>query len=543
MKFLLADPVALKLTKIIPQADEITLLVETAQSKAVCPDCQTASTRLHSLYERRLADLPLAGITVHLRLRTRKFFCPNEDCHQRIFCERLPAVVAPYGRRTVRLNEALTVIGFALGGNAGARVSRRLALGASADTLLRRVRSAATTPKPTVRVLGVDDWALRRRERYGTILVDLERRRTIDLLPDREGSTVENWLKANPGVEIVTRDRSAAYAEGIRKGAPSAVQVSDRWHLLTNLTDAVERALNSRQSHVREAASMVIKSQISLAPAVINAGATTMLSSRSGRESEQNREKRYARYLQVIKLRKQGIAMHIIARTLKMSRVTVRRYIEADGFPERAPARARNSQLEKYAPYLHQRFAAGCDNATQLWREIVAQGYNGKVRMVRRYLWRLRDRTKALGTKQQLEIQSTADNFKSPSIRRAAWWLIKEVGELTAEQRQFVDQLIGLSPDIEKIRDLAASFRRMTARREAEQFEKWLAKARQSAVTEFRNFAEGLKKDQCAVQEALCSPWSNGQVEGQINRLKMLKRQMYGRANLDLLRARVLHKD
>jgi len=542
MKFLLADPVALKLAKIIPQAGEITLVVETAQNKAVCPDCQTASSRPHSRYERRLADLPLAGTAVRLRLRTRKFFCSNEDCHRRIFCERLSSVVAPYGRRTLRLNEALTVIGFALGGNAGARVSRRLALGASADTLLRRVRSAATTPKPAVRVLGLDDWALRRRERYGTILVDLERRRTIDLLPDREGSTVENWLKANPGVEIVTRDRSAAYAEGIRKGAPSAVQVSDRWHLLTNLTDAVERALNSRQSQVREAASVVIKSQISLTPAVINAGATTMLSSRSGRASEQNREKRYDRYLQVIKLRKQGMAMHIIAQTLKMSRVTVRRYIEADGFPERAPARTRNSQLEKYAPYLHQRFAAGCDNATQLWREIVAQGYNGKVRMVRRYLWRLRDRTNALGTKQRIEIQSTADNFKSPSIRRAAWWLIKEVGELTAEQRQFVDQLIGLCPDIEKIRDLAASFRWMITRREAEQFEKWLAKSRQSAVTEFRNFAEGLKKDQCAVQEALRSPWSNGQVEGQITRLKMLKRQMYGRANLDLLKARVLHK-
>jgi transposase len=124
------------------------------------------------------------------------------------------------------------VIGFALGGNAGARVSRGLALGASADILLRRVRSAATAPKPAVRVLGVDDWALRRRERYGTILV--ERRHTIDLLPDREGSTVENWLKANPGVEIVTPDRSAAYTKGIRKGAPSAIQVSDRWHLLTN---------------------------------------------------------------------------------------------------------------------------------------------------------------------------------------------------------------------------------------------------------------------------------------------------------------------
>jgi len=194
--------------------------------------------------------------------------------------------------------------------------------------------------------------------------VDLERRRAIDLLPDREGITVENWLKANPGVEIATRDRSATYSEVIRKGTPSANQVTDRWRLLTNLTGAVERALNNRQPHVRQAASMVIKSQTSLASAVINAGSMTMLSSRSERESEQNREKRYTRYLQVIKLRKQGLAMHVIARWLKLSQMTVRRYIEADGFPERAPTRTRHSQLEKYAPYLHRRFAAWCNNAT-----------------------------------------------------------------------------------------------------------------------------------------------------------------------------------
>ena len=144
--------------------------------------------------------------------------------------------------------------------------------------------------------------------------------------------------------------------------------------------------------------------------------------------------------------------------------------------------------------------------------------------------------------KRRIEIQRAVDNFKSPSSRRAAWWLIKEVGELTAAQRLFVDQLIGLCPDIGKIKDLAVSFRRMITGQEARRFEKWLTKARQCAITEFRSFAEGLKKDRYAILEALRSPWSNGQVEGQINRLKMLKRQMYGRANLDLLRARVLHE-
>jgi transposase len=197
--------------------------------------------------------------------------------------------------------------------------------------------------------LGVDDWAIRRRERYGTILVDLERRRAIDLLPDREGITVENWLKANPGVEIATRDRSATYAEAIRKGAPSAIQVTDRWHLLTNLTDAVERVLNNRQPHVREAASVVIKSQTSLASAVINAGPTTMLSSRSERESEQNREKRYARYLQVIKLRKQGLAMHIIAMCLICTNDSPPDVITPRKCGARFPRKAMAGRLEWFA--------------------------------------------------------------------------------------------------------------------------------------------------------------------------------------------------
>ncbi len=318
------------------------------------------------------------------------------------------------------------------------------------------------------------------------------------------------------------------------------MQVADRWHLLKNLTEAVERTLNNRQPQVREAASVVIKSQTSLAAAVINAGPTTMLSSRSGQEGRRNREKRYARYCQVIELREQGLAMHVIAQALKMSRMTVRRYLEANGFPERAQGRGRRSQIEKYVPYLHQRFAAGCDNATQLWREIAAPGYGGKAAMVRRYVRRLRVRTRALGVKQQSEIQGTAVDFKSPSSRRAAWWLIKEVDDLTAGEQLFVEQLSELCPEAGKIKELAQSFRRMIGQREAGKFDEWLQTARQSGITEFQSFAEGLNKDRDAVVAALHYKWSNGQVEGQINRLKMTKRQMYGRANPDLLRARVL---
>src|SRR5215207_5369285 len=240
---LLADPEAIRLEKIVPSHSSLTLVVRATRTQAECPRCQRPSTRVHSYYTRSVADLPWHGVAVRLELRTRRFRCRNSLCTKRVFCERLPRVVAYYARQTVRLDDALRLIGFLLGGEAGSRAALRLAMRTSPDTLLRRVRAAVKPCAPTSRVLGVDDFAFRRGRRYGTILVDMEKRRVIDLLADREAATLAAWLKAHPGVEVVSRDRSPTYAAAINEGAPGAAQVADRFHLLLNVRGALEKVL------------------------------------------------------------------------------------------------------------------------------------------------------------------------------------------------------------------------------------------------------------------------------------------------------------
>lgn len=209
------------------------IIVATAiQDTACCPDCGQIATRMHSWYTRTLADLPWADAAVQLQLRVRTFFCSITACPRRIFTERLPTVMAPWARRTARLAQQQQQLGLALGGNASTRLAADLDRSASRNTFLRLVRQLPLPEPAPPEVIGIDDWAWLKGQRYGTIIVDLERHKPIALLEDRNAETLAAWLQQHPTIRIVARDRAGTYADAANNGAPQAIQVADRFHLL-----------------------------------------------------------------------------------------------------------------------------------------------------------------------------------------------------------------------------------------------------------------------------------------------------------------------
>jgi len=524
------DPVAVALEKIVADDVGVTLVVRARRPTACCPRCDLAATRVHSWYTRRLADVPWQGLAVRLHLRTRRWFCDNPCCERRIFTERLPTIAVPHAQRTQRLATIVLVFGVAVGGAPGARLLAALGIVVSGDTLRRAVAAAPLPAVATPRVLGVDDWSLKKGRTYGTILVDLEARRPVDLLPDRSAASLETWLKEHPGAEIICRDRGGAYADGARQGAPDAIQVADRWHLLANLGDTLERVIVEQQVPTPKAP---------LSPPPSPATAPDTIVSAHERERLARQTRREERYGEVQRLRAQGRGYREIAHQLGLHRATVRKYAAAPACPQSAPRRGRRRGIDPFVAYLRERWDAGERGVTVLWQELRERGYQGNYQRVAVAVAPWREQPAACGRRpKRLGPAEPAARRCSP--RQLAWWLGRPDADLTDRQRATLTALLADQPALTEARTLALAFGRLLRERDGTALEGWLVAAEVSESAALRGFAAGLRRDQAAVQAALDHAWSSGQVEGQVNRLKLLKRQAYGRAGFAQLRRRYL---
>ncbi len=414
-------PAGLLVQQILPAPDRITIITRPRQRSAACPDCSALSRRVHSRYERTLGDLAWQGRPVALRVQARRFRCLNLACPRQTFAERLVDIAAVAARRTERLGELLRCLGLALGGEAGARLADRLAIAVSPDTLLRVVCAAGrrTMPPLSPRVLAVDDWSWRRGHRYGTVLVDLERNAVVDLLPDRQAETLAAWLRRHPGVEVIARDRAGAYADGARQGAPDAVQVADRWHLLRNLGGAMQALVDRHGAAVRRAARRITDELTTTDTAAAPSPSTPRPLTTAERASQASFARRQARYEEAARLRAKGVPLRRIAVRLGAERKTVRRWLRLGHAPLwKKPARG--SLLAPYREVLDRRWAEGCRNAAQLWRELVGLGFAGRPGVVRAWAGQRRQQESAAAMRRT---EPVTPAWQPPSSRRIAFLL------------------------------------------------------------------------------------------------------------------------
>ena len=488
---------------------------------------------MHSRYDRRLLDTAVAGQETLIQLRVRRFVCANAACAKKTFAEQVPGLTVRYGRRTNRLTAVLRAVALAQGGRAGARLAGRLAAAVSRMTLIRIIRSL---PEPAVTrapvVLGVDDFALRRGHCYGTVLVDVRSRRPVDVLPDRSADSFAAWLAARPGARFICRDRAGCYSDGATRGAPLAVQVADRWHLWHNLGEAAQRAVARHHRCLPAAHTAVPDGEPSN-----QAGTLTPAVSPDRPGSGRIAERTHQRHAAIHRLLADGHSVRAIAAELGLARNTVRRFARAtdpgqllvhDGTGRRP------SILEEHIPYLHQRWNDGCTDATRLWREIRARGYPGGYSRVRDYLAQFRDAAAA---------PAPAPAPQPPKVKKVTSWLMTDPDHLTAGDKAQLTAILTECPELAALREHIAAFADLMTQRRGRHLEQWITAADASGLPELRSFITGLRRDQDAVTAGLTLPYSSGVVEGHVNRIKMLKRQMYGRASPDLLRRRILLAD
>jgi transposase len=488
------------------------------RSGCACPKCGVVSVRVHARYERRVRDLPIQGERVLVRLRCRKFACRNARCARRIFCERFGDALPAFARSTARLERALAALALATSANLAARLGRVLGLPGSARSILRAAHRFEP-PIVSARCIAVDDFAFRRGRSYGSIIVDHDSGRPIELLPDRGRDELIAYLEAHPEVVLVTRDRDPRYAEAIRLAAPGVIAVADRWHLIRNLAEAFERLVARSQRAWRRqllealAAKHATHTHDTMAdgtddeaplprPARISTPSPAKLAVQAAKRAERQRV-----FEQVHDLKREGWSTHRIARRVGLERETIRTYLRRDSPPDWSRSRPTPSPLDAHRSFLERRWREGCHNAARLHDELGQQGYRGSRKSVQRYVraWR--------SAPAPDPDTSTPPVVTLPPSRTLAWRLLHNDPDPTTQA------LLRHVSDAEHHTLLARAGIDNIRHRNLPAWSAWCDAIRAGPENALRRFLINLAHDHDAVHAALTHPHSNGTAEGHVNRL------------------------
>ncbi len=521
-------PAEITITSVHPSPTELVIGVACQAPRMECPECHQPSARIHGSYQRTVADLPCAGRNVILVLTVRKFVCGTPTCPRKIFTERLPGLVESYARMTSRLIALVQALGLVAGGQMGTRQADRTGIATTPSTLLRHLMQLPAPAIRAVRVLGLDDFAWKKRFTYGTIVVDLERRKIIDVLADRESATVETWLKEHP----------KEFAKAATLGAPQARQVVDRFHVVRNLSEVLQEILGHCRAEIRQGETPVPQLETAGKEHTRPLPAAATWQQRTPAHVKKAHQARQAsrddRYQQMTTLRAQGLTQREVAKRMGMSERAVRTWLKRGAAPTNERRFRRRSVFDPYAAYVLERWQAGIHEAKQLYEEIQAQGFSGTVRIVQRFVQALRDDPEKIS----LPPATGADRFSSNT---ATWLFIRDPKQLTSEKQAELELICQRSETARKTYELTQQFMTMLRLRRGQEFEAWLSAVEASHIPELRRFAHSLLKDKEAVVAGLTLPYSNGPVEAQVQKLKLVKRSMFGRAKLPLLRQRLLN--
>jgi transposase len=515
----------LRVHRVADVGDAVMIVASCRADSACCPRCGQEPARVHGGYARTVADGAAGGRPVLIVLQVRRFRCRNPACPAVTFAEQAGGVSERYRRRSVPLLAMLAGFGLELAGRAAARLAGTLGIAVHPSTVLRLVMAL---PDPEVaaapQVTGVDDFALRKGHVYGTVVADAESGDVIDLLPDREAGTLEQWLKAHPGAEVICRDRAGAYAEGARDGAPGAIQVADRWHLWHNLAEYAEKTA-ARHRGCRKEQPAAGDAGVQDAPAVPDGSLDVC-----GRERQLARRTR-ERYAEIRERLDAGQPEAAIRRATGLDRRTVQRYARAASADELlASATDRESKLDEFKPYICQRWNQGLTDAAQIHAELAQRGWTGSPQTVRRYVHLLRKAGPAITPAPAV-----------PKTRQITRWLLSRPGSLDDDDQARLAAVKAGCPHLDALAGHIRDFAEMMTRRQGLlALDDWLTRVEADDQPELHSSAAGIRRDQEAVTAGLALPYHSGAMEGNVNKIKMIKRQMYGRAGFALLRKRVI---